>query len=508
MNPDIAQLFQSLTNLLNSDPEAAVRMAREIVATGPTRWNLLSVRAAMLIDGGVLARDSEAIAEGRAAWCEIYDEFPTAEVAYNLANSLVATAVEPPRDVTWLDHKESTRDARAEARRLYWKAIHEPAPDPSRVTQALTNIATQLGACYRFGEAHDARLAALQIDPQNGVAACAAAQALHWLYHNVDCSDLTRLEAGMLATIATRHPERLSEYAGAQAGREMLEFAQQFDAPPPRKPHSDPFVSWIERERLTLSPSVELVDPELGKVDWLMLPTIRERDKSHGTKPPPIFAMFNVLKADFILARDLAWRAIGDSNWPETGRFSETLDHAAYGPDSSALVLAHRTVLDLLDKVAVITNLHFKLGVAPDKVYFGRMWRVPPNKASTARPLLPAVEAAIRNGASALYGLVELADDYESKDGILRSHKDLRNAGTHRFIVLHDYWEPAQFREASELEHISRKDFMQELLKAMRVARSAIQTFTLAVAQHERYGDDSEGLVANLIVGDHHRLRS
>lgn len=87
-----------------------------------------------------------------------------------------------------------------------------------------------------------------------------------------------------------------------------------------------------------------------------MLPGIFEREFGAASTPPPVFAMFNMLKSDFILARDLAWRAVDESVWPKTGRFSDTLDFATYGPDISALMLAHRTALDLLDKVAVTAN--------------------------------------------------------------------------------------------------------------------------------------------------------
>src|SRR5690606_35804432 len=115
---------------------------------------------------------------------------------------------------------------------------------------------------------------------------------------------------------------------------------QKFDDPPLRSPHVDPFVNWVECERLTLAPVVELVDPALGKLDWLTLPGILERESGASGMPPPVFAMFNVLKSDFILARDLAWRAGNENVWPSTGSFSDTLDYADYGPDVSALILA------------------------------------------------------------------------------------------------------------------------------------------------------------------------
>ncbi len=313
----------------------------------------------------------------------------------------------------------------------------------------------------------------------------------------------------MLAKVARQHQDRVREYAGQRAAHELAVLADQLGECSPRSPHSDPFVRWVEHERLTLAPVVELVDPALGKLDWLMLPGILERDPGwNGATPPPLFAMFNVLKADFILARDLAWRASSETGWPTTGRFADTLDYATYGPEASALVLAHRTALDLLDKVAVTANHYFELGQAPNKVYFGRLWRESGGKKAGPRPLVAAVEKAIRGGAHALYGLAELAEDYDSESGILRPQKDLRNAGTHRFVVLHDIGDPSDSRQATEVEHHRRDGFSDEVLRALRVARSALQMLALAITQHELVlAQAADGLIGTMHVPDHDWIR-
>jgi len=499
-----------LKTLLNSDPAAAVKQAREIHldTPGSVRFNLMCLRAAVLVDGGALARQQDAIEEGLALFRELHGRFPTADITYNLANALVATTGAPPHDPSWLDHQERTREHRAEARRCFWKVAQDADADPALRTQAWTNLANQFSNSSRLGEAHDAWLAALKVDPENGVAAGSAARNLLWLYQQGGCSDLTRVEAVMLAKIAHRHRDRIIQYAGAQAAAQIAAFARELEAPPPRSPHTDPFIGWVERERLTLAPAVELIDPALRKLDWLVLPGIRERESEASGMPPPVFAMFNVLKSDFILARDLAWRALDESVWPATGRFADTLDYADYGPDASALVLAHRTALDLLDKIAVTANHYFELGQPPDKIYFDKLWRGNPDKVTGVRSLTETVEQAIRGGASALYGLAELAEDYGSTVGILRSQKDLRNAGTHRFVVLHDLGDPAHSRQAPEIEHHRREQFNQEVSRALRVARSAIQMLALSISQHEQgLARRTAGLVGSLVVPDHDWIR-
>lgn len=499
-----------LNSLLNSNPAEAVKQAREINLDLDTdgRFNLMVLRAVVLVDGGALTQQQDAIEEGLTLFRELHSLFPNPHITYNLANGLVASTGLPPRDANWLNHQECTRERRAEARRCFWKVAQDGDADSTLRTQAWTNLANQFSNSYRLGEAQDGWLAALAIDPENGVAASSAARNLLWLYERGGCSELTRIEAIMLAKIADRHRDRVIQYAGAQAAEQIAAFARKLGDPPPRAPHKDPFISWVERERLTLAPAVELIDPTMGKLDWLMLPGILERESGAGGTPPPVFAMFNMLKSDYILARDLLWRAIDEDAWPATGRFGDTLDYATYGPDASALILAHRTALDLLDKIAVTANHYFELGQSPDKVYFGKLWRGKIDKTSGTHPLSEKVEEAIRGGASALYGLVELAEDYDSSAGILRPQKDLRNAGTHRFVVLHYLGDPAHSRQAPEIEHHRREPFTQEVLRALRVARSAIQMLAISISQHEQgLAQRTGGLVGSLIVPDHDWIR-
>jgi len=497
-----------LQALLDDDPEEAIRQAQQLDLSSPQRFNLMAVQAAIFVDGGGLTNQPHVVDDGIAILRELFKDFPVGNVAYNLANGLVTAVGQPRFDIPeWLEDQERTAEQRAEARKLYWRAIHD-VKDAEHQTQAWTNLANQLSRSFRLGEAHDARIAALKVDPRNGVAAFGAVRDLMWLFQQGGCSDLTRVEAIHLAKIAKQDPQKLVAYAGALAAREIMRLADELGEPPTRSHHTDPFIQWVEQERLTLSPAVELVDPQLGKIDWLMLPGIRERDPSAAASPPPIFAMFNVLKSDFILARDLAWRALEEDGWPSTGRFADTLDFATYGPNRSALVLAHRTALDLLDKVAVTANHYFGLGLQPSKVYFGKIWREQRGGGSGPRPLLSTVRAAIEAGARALYGLVELADDYETEGAILRSQKDLRNAGTHRFVVLHDIGDGANSRKAPEVEHRSLDEYTVEVLGALRVARSAIQTLAFAVAQYERQLDwNTLGFTGTLIVPDHDQIR-
>lgn len=507
MLSDFLKLSSSLCSLVDVDPALAVQQAREINLDRRDRVDWMSLRAATLVNAGASLKRQDAIDEGVELYRELHDLYPTADVTYNLANGLVEAANCGSADSEWVDHQEHTRAHRAEARRHYWRVVQDVDADLELRTQAWTNIANLFAKTYRLSEAHDARLSALSVDPTNGVAAFCAALDLMWLFKRGGCSELTHMEAVTLARLALRNKERIVQYAGSRVAAKIEALAGELSDPPSRPEHIDPFIRWVERERLTLAPTVELVDPFLGKLDWLTLPGILERDPEMGGSPPPLFAMFNMLKSDFLLARDLAWRARAGSAWAKTGQFADTLDYAMYGPDTSALILAHRTALDLLDKVAVTANHYFELGLAPNRVSFGRLWRDSADK-KTGNPLTKKVEELIRAGVYAMYGLAELAEDYDGSDGILRSQKDLRNAGTHRFVVLHDFGDPSRARQAPEVEHLKHADFVDEALSALRVARSAIQVLTLAISQHEEILQaQMDGLIGTLNVPDHHWVR-
>lgn len=504
MKSEVEKLYEDLPFLLESDPKEAIREARKINPEASGNLNIKSLQAAILVDGGILANDRAAIKDGVTMLRELHEKYPAAEIEYNLANGLVGLIGTPPQDLNWLDHHEQTRECRAEVRLLLWRAARAENTDDRLRTTAWTNLANQFSNSFRLSEAHDARMAALRADPENGVAASSAAKDLLWLFQQGGCSELTRIEAVMLAKLALQHEDRIIQYAGKHVADQIAAFAEGLDEPPQRSAHTDPFIRWLEHERLTLAPVVELVDPALGKLDWLTLPGIVVRSSDADGRPPAIFAMFNILKSDFILARDLAWRAKDEDLWPRTGQFADTLDYANYGPNSSALVLAHRTALDLLDKVAVTANHYFGLGQPFDKIHFGTLWRDRAVKETGVRPLKRAVEETIRSGVPALYGLVELADDYGSKGGILYSQKSLRNAGTHRFVVLHDLGGSIDGRKVPEVEHWEREQFTEEVLQALRVARSSIQMLALAILQNERaLLHQSQGLVATQVVPDH-----
>lgn len=503
------KLSENLTDLLDNNPLEAVKKAHQIDLNNKKendRVNLLNLKASIFINGGKLIQQKNIVEEGLLIFRELYKLYPeNPQFLYNLANGIAELMSLSNLDLSWLDYKEKTKIYRTEARESFWKVANNKNADFSIRTQAWTNLANQFNASYRFGEACDAWLAGLDVDFKNGVAAGSAALCLLRLYEHGVASELTYIEIVRLANIARKYKDRVIQYVGINAAEKIFSLANNLNDPPSRLPVEDPFMCWLEKERLVLAPTIDMIDPTLDKLDWLGLPSILDRELDKSGMPPPIFAMFNMLKSDFILARDLAWKASCEDVSASTGKFASTNDFAIYGEEASLLILAHRTALDLLDKVAVIANHYFKLGKSVDSIYFGKLWRVGDIKNNDGvRPLTPTVDAIIRKGVYALYGLVELAEDYYSDSGILRSQKNLRNAGTHRFVVLHLLGDINHARKTPEIERHLQEDFNYEVMCALRVARSAIQMLALAISQHEQIlQKDIEGPIGQLPTADY-----
>ena len=87
-----SKLSSHLNSLVDADPALAVKEARELDLDGPNRINLMSLRAATLVNAGASLGRQEAIDEGLELYRELHRLYPTADITYNLGNGLVEAA--------------------------------------------------------------------------------------------------------------------------------------------------------------------------------------------------------------------------------------------------------------------------------------------------------------------------------------------------------------------------------------------------------------------------------
>jgi hypothetical protein len=298
---------------------------------------------------------------------------------------------------------------------------------------AWCNLANVLDDSGRWVEAYAAYLDALQADPTNGNAAGNIAYLLHRRL-----SQPIGLRGHMAAVY--NHYVELAKSLRARtvqiAGEAVAKLWDQLE-PMETEGHFahngdelDDYQQWIVRHRLALTPTVEGLGSDSDRWDSATVAGVAADPRE--PEVPRIFVALNVLKAEYLVARRLAFRGMMmiDESAPlqheeDTGTYSATGDGGFYGEGPATLVLAQRCALDVLDKIAVAANEHFHSGLNPESVGFARYWL----DGKQTRPVLPDGNPGQRY----VLALAELAMDVFGK-GMHETATLLRNAGTHRLV--------------------------------------------------------------------------
>jgi tetratricopeptide (TPR) repeat protein len=371
--------------------------------------------------------------------------------------------------------------------------------------EAFTNLGNSLLRAYRLIEAYDCYTRALDYDNTNGIALTGAAKVLFWL------AKAKRGDPKNLYAVAAKHlkrarenEDRIREIAGEQAYLSLRDFLHA-DIPVGELPDltaATPYQRFVAQHRISLALTIEGLDLSLPRWDSIRIENISEPiSAGHGV--PPLFAMFNVLKSDFLTARYLAHLALSETI-PESGNYSDSLDYACYGVRQSALTLAQRACLDLLDKVAVAASEYFGLNEDPRGIHFTRRWFAT-RKAGAPLRWQPPIEKAISLGNTALIAISELSGDLAT-GGFLVEKRTIRNASTHRFTILHDLGGKAE-RESIFVDHYSGDAFEKQLIETLQLTRAVLLYFVDMVAVHERLVSQEGVFGVPLIIPDHDWVR-
>lgn len=495
---ELKSLRAKLTSLLDENPAKAICQARELHLKSPEG---IALKAAILVDAGSLAGDKPAVEEGVELFKGLLNKYPgQAEGHYNLGNGLVALASLTP--FTNLDWYLATADMRRDARKHYRRALSlQRRGELSSVV--LTNLGNSLWKAHRWAEAYDAYSHALQRDASNGVAATGAAKVLlRCIQHGIGDRDILLAVAARHLRVAKQNPRRIAELAGGRATRVLAKLLQS-STPTGQLPdlsRASDYERFVADHRLALSPTIEGLDTSLKRWDSICIETMTE-PMGADSGVPPLFAMLNILKSDFLVARHLTYQALS-CPMPESGLYFDTLDYATYGVVPSMLCLAQRACLDLLDKLAVAATEFF--GIIARKVYFWNRWFTDRKK---GQPLSwhPQLRDEIHRGNTAVVAMAELSLDL-SEGGGLHLMKDFRNSSTHKFTVLHDLGsEPG--RESKYVKHCAVDQFKLHLLESLQLARAAVLYFVEIVAIAEAIKKPHVRNSAPMIVPTHHDVR-
>ena len=398
-----------------------------------------------LLHGAGLARESAS--SGQLTPAELRRSYYNEAVALSAAADVQTRAAvdrkaRVPGD--WALARWSVREWLVTARRLFRKAADSAEDgDAEQASTALCNLANGLDGSSRWVEAYDWYVQALNRDPTNGNAAGNAA-VLIGRAANVGWGNRVHL-LGLHDRYLLRARElrdRTVQIAGESAAQlyDDMELSRS-DHAGDEIERLDPYQAWVLGHRLALTPALEGIGHSSDQWDDAFLS--RARTPIDSNTPPAIFPMLNLIKADYLVARRLLYRAeVMLAEQPvfqhpdDPGAYMDTRDGAAYGEPMAMIVLAQRAALDVLDKLAVAINEHFAIGDATRTIYFSNYWTETVTDSNGKDLVLrPSLLAAMPGAERCILAMAELALDM-GKAGIYERAKTMRHAGTHRFALL------------------------------------------------------------------------
>jgi hypothetical protein len=462
--------------------------------------------SSLQIDAAARRADLEALDLGMR-WAKEVNEAPgapagiIAQAGYNVANAIVELhqinltefrkAPVTNAGLRRAPFELAQRDKLRQVRRLLAEAGHEVELGPLERSRALCNLGNVLDESGRWVEAYEAYVDALVEFPSNGNAAGNAAELLR--RRLATGRGLRGHYAAVYNDYATR-AKALRRYTVAIAGEAT---ARRWDALPildgvGHASHDgdplDSYQRWIRSHRLALSESIEGLGSDSPHWDDAMATSVAV--VSGEPDPPPIFAAMNVLKAEYLVARRLAFE--GEARLQEdqfaqdpedTGTYADTLDYSIYGQPSAKLILAQRAAVDVLDKVAVAANLHFKTAVDPEHVTFRNYWF--DQGSGIIRKKLPRSKPPTLPGAAV--ALAELSFDIH-KEGLYSEALALRNAGTHRLVHV-NLLEPGGV-SAQAQNTVGLYELIDGCHQTLRVIRSAYLYLIDLIAEGQPDAED------------------
>jgi len=500
---ELAEQSNKLNRLLDKNPNEAIHEALNL--SGSVNVDLL--KAAILVDAGGMVKDFEAILKGVEIFRHVIDRCEdNSELNYNLANGLHALALSTTHEgYSWYGNTEKYR---LEARNLFYKSANDSKASVDTQSQSFTNLGNLLWASYRWVEAYDFYSQAMEKNSRNAVASSGALKMLRYaLGQGVGDPHLLTAEIEHLAYHVNNNIEGIYNYAGEYGVNGILSGIK--DIRPSEKPkpdfQSDDYKRFFVSNNLTLSPTIHSHTHESKYWDDINISSVTSSLKE-GAAVPEIFAMVNVIKSDFIMARQLLFDAC-QKRFNETGSYNDTLDYACYGVNESALALAQRSALDILDKISVASLSYLGMGGAK-KGSMKSAWFAKSKKRPKRRELDPTIKLEIENGNAALLALTEISRDLSSEQGFLWSKQSSRNSSTHRFTVLHDMGISVPKSASGCVEHFDFETFAQESSQTLKLARAAVVYFVqMVLIREKRLAGEMDGISMPLFVPSHEYIR-
>jgi len=389
-----------------------------------------------------------------------------------------------------------------------------------RRCQVLTNLGSLMNNIGRFSEAHRLWHKALEIDPDFAMALANKGNGASYYARYLYDPQLRSLFVWIAQTALTRalkkpqyiHPEdRASMEQELSRWRTMLEEFGMDDepalnqAPLGQGTEQKVYRKWCLDRSLFLHPLNDIeVCTEAGW-DYIHLPPIVSA--SHG-EPLPAFALFNTIKQEFVTARFHLFKAAtmdGPHYSDEDVAMFDALPGLMYSYRVELMKTAFRMAYSVFDKIAYLTNLYFKLGIAAKDVSFRQVWYERTPKGQSLRTRFA------KSDNWPLRGLFWLSKDIYEKEEIhlsvmepdAKEINDLRNYLEHKSLQVishHSIFPELQIPFAESTKIIVHDDLLAKTERVLNLAREAIIYTSLAIHREERGKPASSRSAMNVVL--------
>jgi tetratricopeptide (TPR) repeat protein len=467
------ETYERLVNLLaDGHADESRRLVGEVWDREPANREGV---AGLVAQGAIHAGDDDLLEMAAERLRELVDADPGSSTSwYNLGNVLIAhSLIDGCADPdTFLALTEVRRDAR----RAFEKAAS--LADTLNATQACVNLANSLSVTGRWAEAYETYGDALAIEPRNGMAAGNAAvvllgRARRAPRHGAHLRGL----AAQYARVERANRDLTLAFGGPDAATLFDRLPVDGDALHDTTDLRDPYGSWVAANRLHLALTVEHL-PSATSWDEIHIDRLTQPIDS-SDNVPPIFAMVNILKQDFLFARELAFDALETDVPGDGGMYAQTLDGAIYGRRPAMLTAAQRLAFDILDRIAVATASYLASAANPTSIHYRTYW----THGGNPRRWRDEVKTVLLDGSRSLLALCDLAFDLDTH-GYLAPHRTARNDSTHRFVILHETLDGG-FDDHAAIEHRDFGAYATRLIDTLHITRAAILYFVDFVRERE-----------------------
>lgn len=511
------KLYEELFRLRNDDPKTAIERVKEL---GNSRTEKV-IRSIVLIDSGDSLNSFDVVNEGVELLHKAIGNSKTdANTRYNLANGYQVRARLNPDQSTRLSGQIS--EDRFKARVNFGSVFNSQDAEIEIRSQALTNIGILFLETGRWVEAIDCFQIAQKLLPSNAVAAfqemrrnlglAGVFSREPYLYKSFCHPEAQLQRIRHLADVVDDNLTTLESFAGSHA----VEIAERAikDAKTikkiPKTTITNEYYAYVEKHNLALSLYCSPKEYNGGLFDLLTVPTVTT-DSAEMFVVPEIYAMMNVMKADYVFARQLLHEVQCKNEQTfihETATYADTLDHSVYGARYSALTVAQRIAFDILDKIAVALASYLKIKGAQRKTFKDLWGSAVRDKGYVPCPI---IEAEFKSGNAPLIALHNVYQDISKDeirgDGFMGAQKQFRNASTHRFTVLHDAGSVTSVSASKAVEHKDIVEFENLTMDSLRLARACLFYYVETIIFIDKRDRKADEFTLNIDVPDHDFIR-